>query len=199
MTPLATMLDPDAYTGPTGPAEVPDIRDILSGICVRLADEGVPIAAIARSLKIPAASFRPVLQEAVLQGVLINTPREDWSTRARESREPEMKLQSVHTQPDDLLYIAMNKAFGCTQLESKVLLHMIRKGQSTREGIKDAVEATRGGKEPAEYSMLNVILYRVRKKLEPFGMSIQTVHAQGYLMSNADRDTAQRMIQNAIG
>ena len=47
-------------------------------LAARLADEGVPICAIARALKIPSDDVRETLQDALGEGVIVEYPREDW-------------------------------------------------------------------------------------------------------------------------
>jgi hypothetical protein len=47
-------------------------------IAVRLADEGVPLAVIARATQIPSADLRKQLQEALERGRIIEMPRNDW-------------------------------------------------------------------------------------------------------------------------
>src|SRR3954465_15888923 len=45
---------------------------------IRLADEGVPLRAIARATKIPSEELRTALEEARDDGRLIELPRDDW-------------------------------------------------------------------------------------------------------------------------
>jgi hypothetical protein len=49
-----------------------------SDIAVRLADEGVPLRAIARAVQIPSSSLREQLHEAKSDGRLLELPCDDW-------------------------------------------------------------------------------------------------------------------------
>ena len=50
----------------------------VSHIAVRLADEGVPLRAIARATDIPSARLYETLTLAKMEGRLLELPRDDW-------------------------------------------------------------------------------------------------------------------------
>ena len=51
-------------------------------LAIRLADEGVPLRAIARATAIPSEQLRDELYSAKINGLLIELPSEDWPPRA---------------------------------------------------------------------------------------------------------------------
>jgi hypothetical protein len=50
----------------------------LSEVAIRLADEGVPLCAIARATRIPSDELREQLRAAQEDGRLISQPAHDW-------------------------------------------------------------------------------------------------------------------------
>ena len=50
----------------------------VDAIAVRLADEGVPLRAIARATNTPSDQLRTKLREARDEGRLLDLPKEDW-------------------------------------------------------------------------------------------------------------------------
>ena len=63
------------------------VRDLLSimvavlnssDIAVRLADQGVPLRAIARAVRMPSSDLREQLHEALSDGRLLELPCDDW-------------------------------------------------------------------------------------------------------------------------
>ena len=65
-------------TDPTHNLPVDELRADFVPIAVRLADEGVPLYAIARVLKSPAEYVREALYVAKGEGKILEMPREDW-------------------------------------------------------------------------------------------------------------------------
>jgi hypothetical protein len=50
----------------------------LPEIAIRLADEGVPLRAIARACRIPSSELRAQLEAAHKDGRIVDLPKEDW-------------------------------------------------------------------------------------------------------------------------
>ena len=180
------------------------VLDELDHFIVRLADEGVPIGAIARITKLPPTDFRPVLKDALANGRIIEMPREDWPPLARRSdRVPGVsedsgrRAQARHRiDDDDMMLLALNSAFRTTRLQSKVLLRLLRRGLCPMKMLHDTIEDNRGNPaEPTQDKIVAVTICHLRKKLKPFDIKIITHHSSGYSISEVDRQRVAKMLE----
>lgn len=169
-------------------------------VAIRLADEGVPIRAIARALQLPSEAFRPAIKEALSAGRILELPVEDWpafSTRA--TRAPRKmilvapdkrhKARRVLGVEDGDMILTMSRVLHTTRLQTTVLLRLMRRGKCTKEMIHEAIENNRGNPaEPTSAKLIDVVIFHLRRKLRQFDVSIETVHAIGYSLSDESRD-----------
>lgn len=166
-------------------------------IAIRLADEGVPIQAIGRVLRVPPDQFRDILHDAVDSGRICFMPKEDWPPMVSVGDRGQCYNKSVRDD-DDVLFMKLARVFKTTQLQSKVLLRLLRRGQCTKEAIHEEVEDNRGNPaEPTNEKIVDVLICHLRKKLKPFGISILTIHSQGYSISVEDQISAIDMLADA--
>ena len=158
------------------------------GVFVRLADEGVPLRAIGRSLCVPVEEFRYILHEALQNGRIVEIPREDWPQRQpRSDREPATKNQ--FPADDNNLFTLVSRVFKTTRLESRVLLRLLRRGECTKEMIHAVVEENRGNPDDAtQEKIVDVIICKLRKKLKKFEIRIETIHALGWFLPQPERE-----------
>lgn len=76
--------------------------------------------------------------------------------------------------------------FRLTGSETKVFGRLLKGGLAT----KDAIMATLyrdAGKDEAEIKIVDVFICKLRKKIAPFGLSIETVWGAGYQMAPASK------------
>ena len=74
---------------PSIPADAQPLDPVSTGIVVRLADEGIPVRAIARGVQVPSESIRDVLHLAIDLGQIVGMPRDDWPINVlRDNRSP---------------------------------------------------------------------------------------------------------------
>jgi hypothetical protein len=144
---------------------------------IRLADEGVPLRAIARAVNLPSAAVREELCQAKNDGRLLELPREDWPPGfPRDQRA--LQLSRLVSEDRDLVHRVAAQVFGLTTMETRLLLALVQTPMVSRErsGI--------GGK------VMDVHVHHLRKKLEPFGIAVQTLWGYGYQLSVPHRRKA---------
>lgn len=137
---------------------------------VRLADEGVPLRAIARATKIPSEDLRLQLYEAQQEGRLLELPHDDWPPGfPRDQRA--LQLSRMVVENKDALFIAVQQIFRLWQSEVPLLLALVQHDAMSKK--RDAmVEKT-----------VDVHICRMRKQLRPFEVLIKTIWGYGYQMS----------------
>jgi hypothetical protein len=160
---------------------------------VRLAIEGVPVRAISRGLGHPSVEVRQLLEEALALGTIVQMPRDDWSPQlTREQRVPEYAKTGVD---DALLILNVVRLFGVTQQQACLLLVLIKRREVTRKMLHGVIESRRPHpKVETEPKIVDVVICKLRKKLEPLGLRIETVWSCGYFMPADHRKTALTML-----
>ncbi len=176
-----------------------EVPEYLQHIAVRLIDEGVPLAATARALKVPSSELREVVNYALDCGRLLDKPREDWPPmQKRSERVPAVPVKTTSLPDDGELLLSIKKVFYTTKLQATVLIPILRRGQCTKETIHKAIEDNRGNAQTATNpKIVDVVICHLRKKLRRFGVSIRTLHALGYSMSFENRQRVIDLIGGA--
>lgn len=164
-------------------------------IAVRLADEEVPVRAIARSLMLPSEQVREVLNEAVAAGKIIRVPREDWHPHPRgqlsPAAAPAVKMQ------DDELTANCQRLFDLTKLQAAFMSVLIRRNEVTKGVLHQVVEQNRKNIENVEETdpkMVDVVICHLRKKLKKYEIEVKTLWAVGYYMEPKMRERSQAYI-----
>jgi hypothetical protein len=158
----------------------------IPDIAIRLADEGVPLRAIARAIKVSSDVVRERLQMALATGRLIDLPREDWPPGyPRDQRV--LQLSRLAAENRDALLIAMQEIFGLTPTEIGLLLTMIQHLTLAKGRINDMTSRT-----------IDVHICRIRQRLAPHGVEIKTLWGQGYQFSPEDRRKIMDMILGKV-
>lgn len=168
----------------------------VADCAIRAADEGVPIGAIKRIFKPDYDFLREVLHDAVDEGRLIQLPAEDWPPRGSStSREPTTSIHDLGGD-DQELFVRMARTIHTTQLESRVLLAILRRGHAHREQIYASVQKGHVNPDDApEMKIIDVVVCKLRKKLKPMGVNIRTLHAVGYELTDLDRNKLWALIR----
>jgi len=164
---------------------------------VRAADEGVPIGALARifSQSHNSSDIRKLLHEAVNSGRILEMPREDWPPLTpRDKRTPTVAAHKLG-EDDRETTMRMARKLKTTKLESRILLVLLRRGHASREQLHMAVEDNRGNPdEETDIKIVDVVVCKLRKKLAPLGLKMNTIHSIGYEMSEEYRNKAWELI-----
>ncbi len=158
-------------------------------IATRFADEGVPICAIARALKIPSDDIREVLRDALDEGIIVEYPREDWPPST--SRGQRAQQLTGLAGDEAKLLLACGRYFGTTKQQSAVLSVLLRRSEATKEQLHHVIEQSRPeGKEQTDIKLVDVLVCILRKKLKVYDLGIKTLWGVGYLMEPQDRHKA---------
>src|SRR6478672_6176579 len=137
---------------------------------VRLADEGVPLCAIARATGTPSDLIREQLTQARDEGRLLDLPKEDWPPGfPRDQRA--LQLSRMVTQNPEAVTLAANRVFGLTATEVTLLMTLIQSPDVPKERISMAPRT------------IDVHICHIRKALAPFGIAIGTIWGYGYQLS----------------
>jgi hypothetical protein len=164
----------------------------LSQLAIKLADEGVPVRAIARAMGISLADLREQFDEALLEGRILNAPRADWPPQLRPSNQlPISKLSGIE---ERVLLGAAMRAFGTTECQSRLLLALIRRHELTRDELHEAYNWRDGREVETQQKILDVQCLRLKRALRQFGLSIETLWGFGRRMSWEHRKRAFAML-----
>lgn len=160
-----------------------DAAGVIPDIAVRLADEGVPLRAIARATRISSADLRERLRLAQAAGQLLDLPREDWPPGfPRDQRA--LQLSRLVMENRDQLLIAMQQVFGLTPTEIELLLMLVQHPTLFTDRISDVMTSR----------TVYVHVCAIRKRLEPYGIEIQTLWGHGYQFASKDRHKVMDII-----
>ncbi|MCA0366790.1 MAG: winged helix-turn-helix domain-containing protein [Proteobacteria bacterium] len=88
--------------------------------------------------------------------------------------------------------------WGLTKNEGRLLGVLLEREIVTKDTAMAALYRDRGDREP-EVKIVDVFICKARKKLKPFGVSIETRWGVGYSMSPASKAAARRQIAEAAG
>jgi hypothetical protein len=159
----------------------------LPDIAIRLADEGVPLRAIARAIKMSSDLVRARLQRAQETGRLLDLPRDDWPPGfPRDQRA--LQLSRLVTENRDQFFIAMQQLFGLTPTEISLLLGLIQQPSLLRDRATDTMTP----------QTVYVHLCRIRQRLAPHGIEIKTSWGHGYHLSPGGRRKVMKLILRQV-
>lgn len=157
-------------------------------VAVLLADEGIPVRAIARSLKIPSGEVYEALREAKMEGKLIDLPPDDWPPG--QSRAARLVGTGSPLHNEDTMRIACAQQFKTSRLETYMLMQLLRREHATKQQLHRVVEDNRpspGTKDETDIKMVDVIICKLRKKLLSHNITVETVWGLGYLLKPDQR------------
>lgn len=164
---------------------------------IRLADEGIPVRAIARSLKTPSDEIYDILKDAILSGQLIELPVDDWPPGSK--RNKRAGLQGTPLEDEESFNFACARVFKVTRLEISVLSILLKRAQATKDQLHHAIKQTRPGEDREEIDpkIVDVVICHMRKKFREHNIKIETVWGIGYLISASNRERALALLQAA--
>ena len=166
------------------------INETTVGIVLRLANEEVPVNAIARAVQTPSDEIRDCLQEALMYGTVLSIPRADWHPLQRGNR------GDMAHQTDADWVINCMRTYNLTKLHASFLSILMRRNEVTKQTLHQIIESCR--RQPTEHEtdikMVDVIIYHLRRKSKPFGLEIKTLWSSGYYMEPDMRKKAQDIV-----
>jgi Transcriptional regulatory protein, C terminal len=153
----------------------------LATIAVRLADEGVPLRAIARATSVPSDALRTTLAEARSDGRLLELPRDDWPPGfPRDHRA--LQLARMARADRIGLSLTISRLFELTATESELFAAMLQHDRLSKHNTRWSSNA------------VDVHICRLRKALSPFNIAIKTLWGHGYQVPPDDRRRAFDLI-----
>lgn len=165
-----------------------------AGIAVRMAQEGIPVAAIGRSLAIPFADTHDMLSEALAHGQIVAIPRSDWPPGGKVlERHPTVPRRAS----DADVEFACRKLFTLTNLEAGFLVLLLRLDHTDKAKLHHVIETQRlrrasqpDALELTDQKMVDVMICKLRKKLKAISEDflIKTVWGGGYYMEPAVKE-----------
>ena len=178
----------------------------LSPIASRLANEGVPIAVMARAFQLSALQVRNTLAEHLANGTITELPRDDWPPTSR--RADHLPSQLAKEQDDHLLTACM-RAFNITKLQSSFMLVLLKRDEADKDTLHHVIESQRAirrnqpdNPDTTDPKMVDVVICNLRKRLRPYFPSghetIKTLWGHGYYMERVDRDLAMAKIHAVV-
>ncbi len=172
------------------------IEPLVARTIVLLADEGIPVRAIARATKISSEDIRDALHTALDQGQLVQMPRDDWPSGAvRDRRIPDaLSVQPVET---ERMIFNIVRLFKVTKLQAALFSVLIKRNEVTKDTLHQVAEQRRlPNKEETDPKIVDVVICNLRKKLKPFDLKIKTAWACGYYMEPPDRARANALLKS---
>lgn len=152
-------------------------------IVVRLADEGIPVRAIARAIKISSEAVRDMVHTAIDLGQIVGMPRDDWPINVlRENRIPDALGKPRMDDEKTIFNIA--RLFKVTKLQAALFAVLIKRTEVLKDTLHQVIESRRKpNKEETDPKMVDVVICHLRQRLVPFGIEIETQWASGYYMT----------------
>lgn len=78
--------------------------------------------------------------------------------------------------------------WGLTGKEAQLVAGLLKRDVATKMHLMNMLYGDKPDSDIAEEKIIDVFVCKVRKKLEPFGVKIETVWGQGYAIPKAVRD-----------
>lgn len=159
--------------------------DSTSHIAVRLADEGVPLRAIARATDITSTALYELLVNARMKGTLLHIPRDDWPSGCPRDQRA-LQLSRLATENHDTLIFAIKDVFRLTPTGARLFLLLVQHEHVPHARID------------LDHGLLVVNICKMRKLLRPFALTIKTLWGYGYQLSAEHRLKARELILNRL-
>jgi hypothetical protein len=183
-----------------GAAQSLDPTEVIPDIAIRLADEGVPLRAIARAIKMSSDLLRERLQIALDAGELFDLPRDDWfpgfsrdqralhqrALHQRALHQRALRLSHLALQNRAALNIAMQQILSLTPTQAEFLLALLQNSSVPKTHFDLATKT------------IDVHMYWLRQRMLRFGIVVETVWGYGYQMRPNDRRKVMDMILQRV-
>lgn len=162
----------------------------LHQISVNAANEGIPVAAIARVIQCPLDETYDSLKAARDMGSIADLPRADWPPGTRIND----RLPNVSLPADGDLAFMCARAFKLTALEAGFMVSLLKHRQVEKSRLHGIVEHQRNTRqaqpdrmEATDPKMVDVMICKLRKKLKTVDadFQIKTLWGSGYFIEAA--------------
>ena len=143
-----------------------------SDIAIALADEGVPLAAIARAIRVSSSDLREQLHEAQSDGRLLELPSDDWPVGCPRDQRA-LQISRMVRENREALHLVAVQLFGLTPSGARVLVKLLETERTSREALHIALSRTTYP--VSDSKIVDVAICSVRKRLKKFGIEIVNV------------------------
>lgn len=167
-------------------------------LAVRCANEGIPIAAIARVLQSPFEYISQCLTHARKLGAITEVPKPDWPTgTTSNTRSPTLSGFVADVE------FTCRKTFRLTNLEAGFLVVLLRMAHADKEKLRLVIEQQRATRqfrpdkqEVSDPKMVDVMICKLRKKLKAIdpALVIRTNWGKGYYLEQDVKDRILTLI-----
>ena len=165
------------------------------GLAVRLADEGVPLRAIARATRVASSDLREFLLDAQATGRLLELPHDDWPAGfPRDQRS--LQISRMATENKQAFNLIIKQLFGLRPGESHAFIKLVEHEHVSREALHLALARTSDPN--SDIKIVDVSVCRMRKQLAPFAIAIKTMWGYGYQLSVENRRRAMDLILQRV-
>jgi len=171
-------------------------------IAVRLALEGVPVAAIARALLFPSGDVRETLQYHLDIGSIVEMPASDWAPTARRADRLPAFLGVI---PEAVQLNSCQRLLKLTRLEAGFMLVLLKRDEADKDTLHYVIETQRAlrrsrlnNSETTDPKMVDVVICKLRKKLKPLGINIKTLWGRGYYLNEESRKVAESILTGIV-
>lgn len=170
-----------------------DVPDALVGPMVRAANEGIPVAAIARIWTLPYGAASGVLHNALSAGQIGEMPKADWPPAQKWS----CRLPTVPRGQSEAIEFACRKVFRLTPLEAGFMMVLLRYEHADKDKLHGVIEHQRFNRqqrpdsaELTDPKMVDVIVCKLRKKLRAVNPAFEltTSWGTGYYFETPIKD-----------
>lgn len=168
-------------------------------VALRLADEGIPVRAIARATHISSSELYDLLRDALQAGTIIEIPKDDWPPGG--TRSHRTIFNGTMLENEQALRCACSRFFKVSPHEAAILATMLKRNEVTKDQLHTVIEQNRPtqGKEETDPKMVDVLICKLRKKLKPHDIGIETMWGLGYAITSDGRDRAVALLVQHAG
>lgn len=151
---------------------------------VRAANEGIPVAAIARIVNQPFADVYSTLKDEKSRGTIGDMPRSDWPPGVKISERVPI---AAPTTDADMEFVC-KKTFKLTALEAAFLVSLLKHRRVEKLSLHSIIEqrrasrASRPAGDTTDPKMVDVIICKMRAKMKLVdpSLKIETIWGDGY-------------------
>lgn len=173
-----------------------------STIVSRAANEGVPVAAIARIVQVPFDNVSDDIKRGLASGRIGSMPKPDWPPNAKWAERLPSVPRTAH--PEDVEF-QCKKLFKLTKLEAGFMMVLLRDNCVGKDKLHGVIEEQRAQRplrpdkqEATDPKMVDVIICKLRAKLKKLDEAfiITTSWGSGYFI---EPDVKQAIFQKLGG
>lgn len=91
--------------------------------------------------------------------------------------------------------VAIPVCLRLTPGEERVLARLYASTEASKDQLLDAVIGNRPDADAPEPKIVDVFVHKIRRKVSPWGIEIETLWGRGYTLPHASREVLQRLIE----